>query len=519
MKYVFRAAMVLVLILAAVSMTTATAAEQPTPTRVETSRVDGNSQILVWNAPGVAPGRQSADDVGELAYINGNGDLTTITDVLAQSSRVEVCGPNALSPDNRHLAIYQGVVGGLVSALYLSTDGGAPVPVNDSFQPLGCVGGNGVLDYAPDSSYMSFIEYERNFDIGFADGVLRIVSTDDLTELFSEREVVAFEQAPDGVAFVRFFTNDRSEADEVAVVFWDGNIDRELTSFFAEESCRYLSANITTAPDGQLWLGLVSRCTITGTTELNVYRINPQQRDFELIFSQPSPGRYAPTSQSNNLWFSQNGNVAIYTVPDGVTQSTVSLNAYGINSQETAVLIPDGMVVGGVSGQAANNDFSRISPDGRYIIAVVTNINQRDNEMRLIDLGDPLAAPLVVEAGGQGDFFPYIDFTRDGSRMVYVAGGEDNSLFMLDLNADNISPMRVRRGSFNRYAALSPDGSEIAILANEFSDPERRESDRFSNLQVINLDSGEATVLFEGAEVVDGDPVNRQFTAPIFWVR
>ncbi len=525
MKYIVRVALVIALVLIGISLSGEIAAEHPTPAAPETARVDVDSQILVWNAPGVEPGRQAADNVGELAYINGEGNLTTLADVLAQSSRVEACGPNALSPDGQHLALYQGVVGGIVSSLYLVTDGNAPQLVNDAFQPLGCVGGNGIINFAPDSSYMSFIEYERNYDVGFADGVLRVVSTSDLTERFSAREVVAFEQAPDGVAFVRFFTNDRNQADEVAIVFWDGNIDRELTSFFAEEGCRYLNASITTAPDGQLWLGLVNRCTSEGVTKLSVYRINPQERSFEFIFEGESGGAYGPTVQSNNIWFTQDGNYVLYTLPDGVTQSTVSLNAYDLNTAESFTLVERGMVVGGVGGQAANNDFSRLSPDGRFLITVVTSIDGRDNEMRLFNLENPSfaggnePAPLVIPAGGQGDFFPYIDFTRDGNRMVYVAGGRDNSLFILELNADTINPIRVRRGAFNRYATLSPDGTEIAILENAYPDDEREDRDRFTVLQVINLDTTEVIELFRGAEVVDGDVENREFAAPIFWLK
>lgn len=526
MRNLFRFALVLALLMVGVSLTTVSAADQQSTDGDSAARIGPDSQILVWNAPGLEPGRQSVDNVGELAYINGNGDLDELDDVLAQSARVEACGPNALSPDGRHLALYQGNVGGVVSSLYMITDGAEPQLVNDIFQPVSCVGGNGILNFAPDSSYVTFIEYERDFNIGFADGFLRIVSTSDLSELFSAREVVAFEQAADGVAFVRFFTNDRSEADEVAIVFWDGNTDRELTSFFAEGDCRYQNASITTAPDGQLWLGLVTRCS--GITELNIYRINPQERSATLILTQQSNGVYANFAQSNRIWFSRDGSYVIYTLPDGITQQTVSLNALAMENipddepadvNDTEVIIEQQMVVGGVQGQAGNNDFSRVSPDGRYLIAVVTTVNQRRNELQLVNLDDPLADPLVIPAGGEADIFPYIDFTRDGGRMVYVAGGADNSLFFLDLNAENINPIRIRRGSFQRYATLSPDGTEIAILANEYPDDEREERDRYTALRVINLDTSDEVLLFEGAEIVDGEVGEREFATPIFWFR
>lgn len=519
MKITLRTAFILLIVgmLAFTLVPLGFAEDQPITSNA--TRVDENTQILIWNAPAIEPGRQSADNVGSLAYINGNGDISNLADVLPQSGRVEPCGPNALSPDGRHLALYQGNVGGVVSSLYLITDGAAPVLVNDQFQPLSCVGGNGVLNFSPDSSYMTFIEYERDFNIGFADGTLRIVNTADLSELFSLDTVVAFEQSPDGVAFVRFFRNDRDEADEVAIIFWDGNIDRELTSFFVEdESCQYRDASITTAPDGLLWLGLVERCN--GENTLLVYRINPLDRNTELIFS-ANAGRaaFANVAQSNNLWFSTDGNTVLYTIPDGFTFETVSLNAYDISQGESRTLIDQQMVVGGVSGQSGNNDFSRVAPDGRYLITLVTNPAGNDNEMRLFDLTDITKEPVVIPAGGSGDIIPYIDFTRDGSRMVYVAGGDENSLFFLDLNAENPSPIRVRRGRFSRFATISPAGNEVAILENFLPDENLRGPERFTNLVSINLDTSEVTPLYQGATVTETDVEDVSFAAPLFWFR
>ncbi|PJF39664.1 MAG: hypothetical protein CUN55_13825 [Phototrophicales bacterium] len=487
------------------------------PLSKNTVRVDDNSRILVWNANNAAtPAQVTRDNPGQLAFINGSGTLTPISDVLAGSSRVELCGPNAVSPNGRFVAIYEGIVGGVSSSLYVMVDGEAPVLVNDQFQPIGCVGGNGILDFAPDSSYMTFIEYERDFNVGFADGMLRIVSTEDFSELFSERLVVAFEQAADGVAFVRFFQDDRSEADEVAILFWDGNTDRELTSFFAEEGCRYLNANIKTAPDGQLWLGLVSRCT--GNSTQNVYRINPQTRSVELIFSVKSGGAFPQSSEANRFWFSADGNTLFYTIPDGFTLETVSLNAYDITTGESRTLIERQVVIPGVNGSDTGNQPTRISPDGRWLIAVVTDPDGSQTRMNFYDLQNPTAEPVVIAAGGRDDIITYMDFTPDGNKLVYVSGGLDNSLYTIDLTADTLNPLRVRRGNFSGFAAISPDSKEIAIAEFQILEDGVRGPD-YLNLVVIDLETSAETNLFTGGEVIDDQAQNLKFAVPVYWLQ
>ncbi len=516
MKSMLKIALILGLVLAVgLVLAPMSHADDAPLTGTSATRADENSRILVWTADAVTPGQLAANNPGQLAYINGNGTLTPVSDVLSGSSRVQVCGPNGVSPDGRLIAIYQGIVGGVTSSLYVSTEGATPQEVNERFQPIGCIGGNGILNFAPDSSYMTFIEYERAFNVGFADGLLRIVSTSDFSELFTERIVVAFEQAADGVAFVRFFTDDRSEADEVAVSFWDGNTDRELTSFFAEDGCRYLNANITTAPDGQLWLGLVSRCT--GSSTQNVYRINPQTRSVELIFSVQSPGAFPQSTEANRFFFSTDGNTLFYTIPDGFTLETVSLNAYDITTGETRVLVSRQVVIPGVDGSNTGNQPTRISPDGRWLMVVVTDPDGKQSRLNFYDLNNPTADPIVIAAGGRDDIFTFLQFTPDGNRLVYVSGGSENSLFTIDMTGETLSPVRVRRGNFSGFAALSPDGNEIAIAEFVILEDSVRGPD-YLNLQVINLDTTERVTIFEGGEVIDGQSQNLKFALPIYWL-
>ncbi len=480
-----------------------------------TQAADANDQILVWNAPAVAPGQQAAEEVGDLVYIDGTGQTTVLTEVLAQSSRVEACGPNAISPDGRHLALYMGTSGGVVSSLYLSTDGAEPVLVSDAFQPVACEGGNGILNFSEDSSRMVFIAYERQFQVEFADGILHIISTDDYSELLASRNATAFDQNDDGVVFASFFTNDRQEADEVAVTWWDGNIDRELVAMLAEDGCKYLSANVRLAPDGMIWLALAERCG-SGPNTVHAYRINPADRSMELMFSEEAGGAYAAFAQTNSIFFSGDGSMVFYTVPDGFTNATASLHAYSMADGTTTIVMRQQVVVAAVDPPP--NAPLTISPDHNWVALVVTSPNGRENTLRLISLVDPTAAAIETPAGGQGDTVRYMAFTRDSSKLVYVAGGNDNSLLMVDLTSSAPSPLRVRRGNYSQWATLSPDGTEIAILEFQIQPDDVRGPD-YLNLQIVNLDTSEVTTIFEGGEVVDGEVTNAQFAAPIHWRR
>ncbi len=479
------------------------------------ARVDENDQILTWNAPAVEPQQHAADNVGELTFINGAGAITKLADGLAQSSRIEACGPNALSPDGRHLALYMGTEGGIVSSLYLITDGNEPVLVDDAFQPVSCMGGNGILSFSPDSSRLVYIRYERNFAVEFADGILQVIDPNDFSELFSSRNTVAFEQNADGVAFVNFFTNDRGEADEAALTWWNGDVDRELTAHLAEENCKYVSAHVSIAPDGMIWLSLAGRCP-GESTMMRVYRVNPADRSEEMLFEVESGGLFSTTSQTNSLHFSPDGNTVLYTVPDGITTSTASLHAYDVATGNSTVLVRQSAVV--PSMQLPANAPLTISPDGAWMAVAVTSVNQADNSLRVYNVNDP-SQVVEFEAGGSGDVISWMQFTPDSRRLVFVAGGpggKDNSLQFLDLGTDR--PLRIRRGTYSRWATLSPNGAEVAIAEYQIQEEGVRGPD-YLNLVVVGVDSSETTTLFTGGEVVDDEVTNVQFAVPLHWFR
>lgn len=478
------------------------------------ARADANDRILVWVADASRPGEQRADAVGDLGYMDGLGTFTKIGPVLPQSGRVEVCGPHGISNDGRHMALYQGIEGGVVSSLYLVTDGGEPQLVTDRFQPVGCVGSNGIFEFSGDGSRMVFIEFERQFQYDFADGLLKVVTTDGFTELLSVRNVVAFDQTSNGVAFVSFFTNDRKEADEVAVTLWDGNTDRELFSELAGDDCRYMGARVQEGNDGNLWMGLAERCS--GATNLKFIRIDPATRSGETVFSVESGGRFSSYAESNRFFLTPDGSTLVYTLPDGITDETVSINAYDLTAQESRVLVEKGAIVGYLSNPA--NAGLTVGSDGNFLAFVTRSVNNREFTLNLWNLND-LSAPVLSErSGGEDDIIPFMALSRDGKRLVYVAGGLDNSIFTLDLTNPAAGPERVRRGTFGKWAALSPSGEELAIVEFQIQEEGIRGPD-FLNTQIVNLVTAEVTTIYTGGRVEGDEVVDYSFAVPVYWHR
>src|SRR6266496_3462350 len=50
------------------------------------------SPLLVWVANGAAPGKQTAGEPGQLAYVNSSGVAETVLELPKGTSRVESCG-------------------------------------------------------------------------------------------------------------------------------------------------------------------------------------------------------------------------------------------------------------------------------------------------------------------------------------------------------------------------------------------------------------------------------------------
>jgi WD40 repeat protein len=345
---------------------------------------------------------------------------------------------------------------------------------------------------------------------------MHIYNTASLSEELSSDNVVAFDVAPTGVAYVSFFTNDRNEADEAAVFWWSGNAEVEVATLQPEEDCHYTSAQVAIASDGTFLLILGHRCTRGETrTSWQLYTVDPSARSATLASSDFQPGLFAAFARTNNILFSKDGNLAYFTVPDGVASNTAAIAAVNLSDMSITVPLERQAVFASLSGGA--NAFPRLSPDGNWLATVVTSPSN-DNAVYVWNLADSTAAPVIFEAGSTGDTISNIVFTPDSARLILVAGGErgaDNSLVGLDLATGN--NFRIARGSFSQGIVISPSGTEVAIMDwQEVEDPAQPS---WLNTVAVNLDSSEVATLFEGSEMVEGRVENLQFAYPLVWRR
>lgn len=471
------------------------------------------TNVLTWLEAGPGPQQSSPSTAGELGLMDASGTFTKLLDVPPQTSRLQACGEEAHSPDGSMFAFYMGLDSG---ALYVMKGSEAPQLV-DEVHALTCLGG-GTLQYSPDSNRLAYIAYESDATTSeFADGFLYVNRTSDFSEEFRYENVTAFDVANEGVGFVSFFTNDRSEADEAAVFWWNGNAEREVTTLHPDENCRYTSASIAVRPDGNLMLVLGHRCTSGDTrTSWQLYLVDVESRSATLAASEFQAGQFASFASTNQIMLLPDGETAWFLVPDGITANTVSILAVNLNDLSTSEVIQQQAVFPTFSGSP--HAFPAVSPDGRWLAMVVTSPNN-DNTLTVIDLTEPDAAPISVSAGGRNDVISVMQFSDDSQYLVFVAGSPDtgrnanNSLVALDLSTG--SDFRIKRGRFAPALAVAPDGSSVIAMDYQVLEDERQPP--YLNLVEIDVETSETTLLFEGAEIVNGEVTNQQFAVPLSW--
>ncbi len=478
------------------------------------AQAGANDQLLVWTAKGAAPGKESASDPGQLVSMDGTGVTTPVMDVPPQTSRVEACGDRPTSPDGKLFAFYVGLDAG---KLYLKSGSDAPKPVAD-VNALACLG-NGTFQYSPDSSKLAYIAYEPDaIKSEFADGFLHVVNTSDLSEAYKYENVTAFAMNNSGVAFVSFFTNDKHQADEAGIEWWNGSGQQKEVATLdpVTEDCRYTSAAINILPDGKFLLIIGSRCTKGNThTSWQLYSIDPDARSATLAGSDYQDGQFAAFARTNNVFLSPDGSHAYFTVPDGITNNTVGVKMVSLSDLSLSDLLDKQGVMATYNGAA--DAFPRVSPDGKWLAAVVTSPNS-ENQVEIWNLSDSTIAPIILKAGSKGDTISSMAFTPDSTSLVVVAGGDnnaDNSLIGIDLSTGNDT--RIARGHFGPGLTISPDGKELAIT--DWQIPEDTKQPPYLNTEIVDVGSGNVTTIYTGATITDGKVTNQTFALPLDWVK
>jgi hypothetical protein len=476
------------------------------------SAADASDKLLVWAGNGAAPGEHSSAAPGTLSFMDGTGVATQIMEIPPQTSRVEKCGDGATSPDGQNVALYIGLdVGGL----YLMKGADAPAKVAD-VQGLTCVGG-GTFQFSPNGNRFGYIAYEGDAaQSEFADGFLHIGNTGDLSEAYTYENVTAFDITDEGAAFVSFFTNDKNEADEAAVLWWSGSAEVEVATLQPNsEDCKFTSAQIAVGADGKYVLVLGHRCTKGDTrTAWQLYSIDPSSRTATLAATDYQAGSFAPFARSNQIFFSPDGSHAFFTVPDGITANTAGIKSVGTADMSLTDIVTQQVILPTFNGAA--NAFPQISPDGKWLAAVVTSPNN-DNTLNIFNLADTSVAPIVLEAGSTGDTISSLTFTPDSQRLLLIAGGDstaNNSLIGVDLASGN--EFRISRGRFAKGLTISPDGTQVAAI--DWTIPEDPQEPAYTSTVIINIENSETATLYTGAEFdAEGKITNQTFVAPLVW--
>ncbi len=482
------------------------------PAQVAAFQAAPATPLLVWVAKGTAPGKQTASEPGQLAYVNSSGTADTVLELPNGTSRVESCGDTPMSPDGKLYAFYVGQDAG---SLYVMRGSDAPAKISD-VQALSCLG-NGTFQYAPGSNRFGYISYEGDAAKSeFADGFLHIINSSDFTELYKYENVTAFDITDSGAAFVSFFTNDKNEADEAAVIWWNGTSQQEVATLKpASEDCKFTSASITILPDGKLMLVLGHRCKKGDTTtNWQLYSVNPTDKSATLAANASQKGAFAAYTRSNSIFLSPDGKQALFTVPDGVTANTVGVKRVNLNDLSIADVIDKEVVTATLNG--STNAYPRVSPDGKWLAVVVSTPNAVNN-ITIWSLTDASVAPIMLSAGSKGDIVSSMEFTPDSSQLLAILGGDNkanNSLVSIEVATGRDS--RITRGHFGKGLTISADGTQAALL--DWQIPEDTKQQPYLNLVSVNLSDGATTTLYTGADIVDGKTTNQRFAYPMAFV-
>jgi len=475
-----------------------------------------DEKLLVWIADAQRPGQQKSQEPGQLVWIDNEGNFDPFMDVPLQTSHIMTCGQtSSLSSDGESLAFY---VGTDMGTLHILRGTDSLFVVDTDFHAMGCTG-NGTFEFFPDSSKFAYIDYDPDSMGGsYGDGTLRIYNNVTFEQIRNFDSVTNFDVEGNNVVYARFFANDRSEAIETAIVLWDGESDREVATLFAETDCVYNSANVKLLPNGNIVAIMGHRCN-TGDTRTNwqYYIIDPANHIATQITDGPQDGRFFAFSRTNTIYSSPDGATTFFTIPDGITNHTVSLQLVDMAGMSmTPVLQKDVIMPRYTNVPFADENHPIIqSPDGTWL-SMVRNTADDDATLNIYDLSQPNLPPIELSAGSRRDQIVEMEFTPDNNHVIYVAGGNnggDNSLWGVDLASGN--NFRIRRGKYG-WGVISPDGGRIALINWV---PTDNNQPPYATLVVVDIETTDETLLFQGGEVVNDTLTGVRFALPIAWRR
>ncbi len=470
-------------------------------------------KLLVWIGEGAFAGQHNSANAGELVWMDGGEATETVMTLPPQTTRVVPCGDSATSLDRRYFAFMVG--DDARGTLYLVDGVSAPIVVKSGVSAMACVG-NGTFRYNPDGTLLAYLDFLPTISTEpYASGVLNIAPTADPTSATTFEAVAAFDMNKDYVAFLSLFEDERGQANEAAVITYDGNTDREVATLFASNGCAYTSASLAILTPELIAVVMGHKCAADGRTSWQFYTVDVPNRSATLALSDVQTGSYLTFARTNYVLGSVDGSAAFFTTADGITTHTSGVFAVLIADLTLQPIIPNVAVMPRLTNRpyAAENALPVRSPDGNWW-ALARNTANNEASIAVVDLANPQLPPIELSAGGRGDQVTSIVFAPDSSKVYYVAGGHsggNNSLFSIELATG--TEERVRRGRYGQ-ALISPDGEQMALISWQVVADNQPP---FTNLILLNLETTEETTLFVGATVNQNRVTNQRFIYPLAW--
>ena len=467
-------------------------------------------QILVWQGDGIAPGQQNPGNPGSFVRYSGTGKRETLMPVPEGTTRMFPCSERATSSDGRNLIFYAGHDEGTL----FQYDRNGNLNKVDEVGALTCLG-MGTFQYADDGSRFGYIDFTRDATSQNTPvGTLVIRQTSDRSEQGRFENVTAFDLMTASLAYVGFFDQNK----QAAVFFRQGGNTIEVGTLSADNNCTYRAGDIDIVSENRLLVLLGQSCPGRGSS-WNMHTINVEQRSSTRIHGGAAGGNYFGNVRINALFVTPDGDTVYFMVPNGVSSDRADLYAVSVSGDDEPerllrnVIMPEFIVQS--PHNPSRNAWPVVSPD-RGWLAVATNSANNEAAVNLVDL--TASDPIVVTLGatGRGDSISAMAFSQDGSRLLFVSGGNtsgDNALFAVNMSSQ--IEERIARGRYANRLAVAPDGSAAAL--GEWQLLDDPVSDRLLNLVRVDLAEHASGVLRTGADITSTRLANRRFFYPLQW--
>jgi len=356
------------------------------------------------------------------------------------------------------------------SGLACSLTGGIQVSPNQSRL--------GVVQYGPDAAGKTFLLGKLSIrDLGAAKEVAKFDS------------VTAYQLQDDGVLYLQFFTNDKGEANQADLMWWDGSksrpVQREIASL---QDCQFTSGRVLHLGDKAYSL-FGEKCKNKGTS-WRLMRTDFAGGNSTNIASGQAGGDYFTKTGTNGIWALPDGSALLIAVPHGLSQEVGVLLRVNLSDNSVSTVI--GSVVLDLHPQNPPRRFV-FSPAGDRLAVVTRDGNGGEAlyVLNLANLGN--ASDLTPLAGGKrSDRVGALAWTADGGRLYYVISGDLNGLYYQTFSGASERNLVVR-GMFQGLA-ITENGAMAAVAE---VNPVAANDVRY-NLVWVSVDSLEKTVVIEG---------------------